>query len=77
MACNRKNGGKIQCHTVPQGMPILLTPSRGSNPFSKVQCQIRLAEHVPGFTPQTQYQRRYTSIAHRSYVGRHHTMANN
>jgi hypothetical protein len=26
MACNRKNGGKIQCHTVPQGMPILPTP---------------------------------------------------
>jgi hypothetical protein len=38
MACNRKNGGKIQCHTVPQGMPILPTPSRESNPFSKVQC---------------------------------------
>jgi hypothetical protein len=40
MACNRKNGGKIQCHTVPQGIPILPTPSRGSNPFSKMQCQI-------------------------------------
>jgi hypothetical protein len=28
MACNRKNGGEIQCHTVPHGVPILPTPSR-------------------------------------------------
>jgi hypothetical protein len=41
-----------------------------------MQCQIWLAEQVPGFTPQTQYQCRYRSNARRNHVGRHHTMAN-
>jgi hypothetical protein len=58
-------------------MPILAKPSRGPKPFFKVQCQICMAEQVPGFTPQTKYHCRYRSIAHRWRILQQQHLYNN